>query len=101
MEPNIAPILISEESNDPYESLPTNCVKTHMLAGAAAGVMEHCIMYPLDSVKVSYLLLCRIVKHINHFSTFNKLQTSIYCLYSLDILLLLPDHFFSRLECKA
>lgn len=34
-----------------YESLPTNNVKSHMLAGAAAGVMEHCVMYPLDSVK--------------------------------------------------
>lgn len=39
-----------------YESLPTNNVATHMTAGAIAGVMEHCVMYPLDSVKVS--LLC-------------------------------------------
>jgi solute carrier family 25 iron transporter 28/37 len=36
-----------------YESLPTNNVVTHMTAGAIAGVMEHCVMYPLDSVKVS------------------------------------------------
>lgn len=36
---------------DDYESLPTNNVVTHMLAGAAAGIGEHCIMYPLDSVK--------------------------------------------------
>lgn len=35
-----------------YESLPTGNVLTHMSAGAIAGVMEHCIMYPLDSVKV-------------------------------------------------
>ncbi|CAH1374833.1 hypothetical protein MTP99_016184 [Tenebrio molitor] len=34
-----------------YESLPTNNVVTHMTAGAIAGVMEHCVMYPLDSVK--------------------------------------------------
>ncbi|KAH6947027.1 hypothetical protein HPB50_016729 [Hyalomma asiaticum] len=34
-----------------YECLPTTNVVTHMLAGAAAGVMEHCVMYPLDSVK--------------------------------------------------
>ncbi|KAI5715068.1 hypothetical protein M8J77_010032 [Diaphorina citri] len=34
-----------------YESLPTTNVQTHMVAGAAAGVMEHCVMYPLDSVK--------------------------------------------------
>lgn len=36
-----------------YESLPTNNVSTHMTAGAMAGVMEHCVMYPLDSVKVN------------------------------------------------
>uniref|UniRef100_A0A1B6E6V8 Mitoferrin n=1 Tax=Clastoptera arizonana TaxID=38151 RepID=A0A1B6E6V8_9HEMI len=34
-----------------YETLPTNNVSTHMMAGAIAGVMEHCVMYPLDSVK--------------------------------------------------
>lgn len=34
-----------------YESLPTQGSITHMTAGAIAGVMEHCIMYPLDSVK--------------------------------------------------
>lgn len=38
---------------DDYETLPTNNVLTHMTAGAIAGVMEHCVMYPLDSVKVS------------------------------------------------
>ncbi|XP_049778911.1 mitoferrin-1 [Schistocerca cancellata] len=36
---------------DDYETLPTNDVATHMTAGAVAGVMEHCVMYPLDSVK--------------------------------------------------
>lgn len=45
--------------SDEYESLPTNNVKTHMLAGAAAGVMEHCVMYPLDSVKVIYVIYHR------------------------------------------
>lgn len=40
-----------------YETLPTANVVTHMSAGAIAGVMEHCIMYPLDSVKVRYLHL--------------------------------------------
>lgn len=34
-----------------YETLPTQNPITHMTAGAIAGVMEHCIMYPLDSVK--------------------------------------------------
>lgn len=36
-----------------YETLPTSNVSTHMIAGAIAGIMEHCVMYPLDSVKVS------------------------------------------------
>lgn len=42
-------------SFDDYESLPTQNFVTHMTAGAIAGVMEHCIMYPLDSVKVVIL----------------------------------------------
>ncbi|XP_066999008.1 mitoferrin-1 [Anabrus simplex] len=36
---------------DEYETLPTKNVTVHMTAGAVAGVMEHCVMYPLDSVK--------------------------------------------------
>jgi len=38
-----------------YESLPTNKLSIHMLAGAAAGVAEHCIVYPVDCVKVIIL----------------------------------------------
>ncbi|XP_064573074.1 mitoferrin-2 isoform X2 [Zonotrichia leucophrys gambelii] len=35
-----------------YEALPQGAaVSTHMLAGAVAGVMEHCVMYPIDCVK--------------------------------------------------
>ncbi|XP_022257620.1 mitoferrin-1-like isoform X2 [Limulus polyphemus] len=35
-----------------YESLlPSSTVATHMVAGAAAGIMEHCLIYPIDSVK--------------------------------------------------
>lgn len=36
---------------DEYEALPTSSTATHMLAGSAAGIMEHCVMYPVDSVK--------------------------------------------------
>ncbi|XP_008549634.1 mitoferrin-1 [Microplitis demolitor] len=36
---------------DEYESLPTTSVGVNMTAGASAGIMEHCIMYPVDSVK--------------------------------------------------
>jgi hypothetical protein len=38
---------------DDYESLPPYAsTRDHMLAGAAAGIMEHCIIYPVDVVKV-------------------------------------------------
>ena len=41
---------------DEYESLPPNASTTdHMIAGAAAGIMEHCIIYPVDVVKVGLL----------------------------------------------
>ena len=35
-----------------YESLPTDRLSAHLLAGGAAGIMEHCVMYPVDCVKV-------------------------------------------------
>lgn len=36
-----------------YEGLPQDvATSTHMLAGAVAGIMEHCVMYPIDCVKV-------------------------------------------------
>ena len=39
---------------DDYESLPQNSsTSVHLSAGAIAGIMEHCIVYPIDSVKVS------------------------------------------------
>lgn len=35
-----------------YETLPEGAsVQVHMLAGSMAGVMEHCIMFPVDCVK--------------------------------------------------
>ncbi|XP_078499675.1 mitoferrin-2 isoform X1 [Lissotriton helveticus] len=46
-----------QEQDDPeegleYEALPEgSTVTTHMLAGAVAGIMEHCLMYPVDCVK--------------------------------------------------
>lgn len=36
---------------DDYEHLPTPSAATNMMAGAAAGVLEHCVMYPMDSIK--------------------------------------------------
>lgn len=46
-----------------YESLPTEKLSTHLCAGAAAGMMEHCFMYPVDCVKVC-TELCRY--NLNH-----------------------------------
>lgn len=37
---------------DDYESLPDDVgIGTHMMAGAIAGVLEHCLVYPVDSLK--------------------------------------------------
>ena len=44
------PTLNMEEVD--YESLPTDKLLPHLLAGGAAGIMEHCTMYPVDCVKV-------------------------------------------------
>lgn len=42
-----------DEEENPYETLGiSTTMTTHMLAGAAAGVMEHSVMYPIDCVKV-------------------------------------------------
>ncbi|CDW54539.1 Mito carr domain containing protein [Trichuris trichiura] len=43
---------------DQYEHLPTHKVHVHLLAGAAAGTMEHCLFFPLDSVKTRVQSLC-------------------------------------------
>ncbi|XP_054635995.1 mitoferrin-2-like [Dunckerocampus dactyliophorus] len=42
----------STEAEVDYEGLPQGATTgTHMLAGAVAGIMEHCLMYPIDCVK--------------------------------------------------
>lgn len=35
-----------------YETLPTHSLYVHLGAGAAAGILEHTVMFPIDSVKV-------------------------------------------------
>lgn len=42
---------------DDYESLPTTSVSVNMTAGAIAGILEHIVMYPMDSVKVCFVFL--------------------------------------------
>ncbi|XP_065152115.1 mitoferrin-2 isoform X2 [Paramisgurnus dabryanus] len=42
----------SDLSEPEYEGLPQGAsTSTHMLAGAVAGIMEHCVMFPIDCVK--------------------------------------------------
>lgn len=41
---------------DDYEQLPTPSTTTNMIAGGAAGILEHCVMYPMDSIKVRSFL---------------------------------------------
>lgn len=49
----------SAEPEIDYEGLPQGvATSTHMLAGAVAGVMEHCLMYPIDCVKVTNTMPC-------------------------------------------
>lgn len=65
MELNLEPVVVTLEmsqiqskDDEPfdgvgdYESLPPHVsVATHMTAGAVAGILEHTVMYPVDSVK--------------------------------------------------
>ena len=42
-------------SSEDYESLPESMHPAiHMAAGALAGIVEHCVMFPFDSVKVKH-----------------------------------------------
>lgn len=47
------PDAVADVGEIDYESLPTNNLWQHLLAGAMAGMMEHCCMYPADCVKVT------------------------------------------------
>lgn len=55
---------------DDYETLPTTSVSTNMTAGAIAGVLEHCVMYPLDSVKTRMQSLSPVSAGFNISATF-------------------------------
>ena len=46
-------ILVKMADPDDYESLGSNVpLRITVAAGALAGIAEHCVMYPIDSVKV-------------------------------------------------
>ncbi|XP_010887334.1 mitoferrin-2 [Esox lucius] len=46
------PLEVADTSEPDYEGLPQGAsTSTHMFAGAVAGIMEHCLMFPIDCVK--------------------------------------------------
>ena len=53
-----------EESE--YETLHTENLGVHMLAGAFAGIMEHCVMYPVDFVKVYFIVSLIKIKRFHN-----------------------------------
>jgi hypothetical protein len=40
-----------------YEGLENGSIGINMLAGAMAGISEHAVMYPVDSIKVSNTII--------------------------------------------
>ncbi|XP_053946226.1 mitoferrin [Anastrepha ludens] len=58
---------------DDYESLPTTNVGINMTAGAIAGVLEHCVMYPLDSVKTRMQSLSPVTSNYDISTTFKNM----------------------------
>ncbi|KAL7731156.1 hypothetical protein ACLKA6_014350 [Drosophila palustris] len=60
---------------DDYESLPTTSVGINMTAGALAGILEHIVMYPLDSVKTRMQSLNPTNSHLNIMGTFKNMIT--------------------------
>ena len=54
-----------EEDFD-YEALPaTSSVAVHLLAGSLAGITEHTVVYPFDSIKVRMCVLVCTLDGLN------------------------------------
>ncbi|KAJ2773741.1 Fe(2+) transporter [Coemansia nantahalensis] len=54
----MAPEVAHEAAEFDYEELPeTSTLAMHLVAGAAAGIMEHSVMYPVDIVKTRMQVL--------------------------------------------
>ncbi|XP_013103437.1 mitoferrin [Stomoxys calcitrans] len=58
---------------DDYESLPTTSLGINMTAGAIAGVLEHIVMYPMDSVKTRMQSLSPATSKLNITATFQNM----------------------------
>ena len=72
---------------DEYESLPTHSIPVHLAAGALAGAVEHCVMFPFDSVKTRMQSLCPCPEM--------KCPTPVHSLY--NIVKRLAFYFFTLL----
>lgn len=60
---------------DDYEQLPSTSIVTNMTAGAIAGVLEHCVMYPLDSVKTRMQSLSPMHSGFSVYQTLSNMVT--------------------------
>jgi solute carrier family 25 iron transporter 28/37 len=70
-----------EEEEYDYESLGGNTSMTqNALAGAMAGIAEHCAMYPVDSIKVSLVALQTTSSMLEHvfISSRYRLECKLY-----------------------
>lgn len=62
---------------DPYESLPSGGnTFIYMGAGAAAGILEHCIMYPIDVVRTRMQSIRPLIAHQSFHQTVAQLIKS-------------------------
>lgn len=74
--------------HDDYERLPSTGVAINMTAGASAGILEHCIMYPMDSVKV--FLTAHVTNRTHTYTHLSVGDTVIHTL--VHLLLAYPTH---------
>jgi solute carrier family 25 iron transporter 28/37 len=58
---------------DDYEKLPTDNIGEHMLAGAMAGISEHLVFFPIDTVKTRMQSLSPAHSGETVFSTLTKM----------------------------
>ena len=52
-----------EGLDEDYESIPGTSLAINMIAGAMAGMTEHSVMYPFDSIKVNHHLISFLNSH--------------------------------------
>ena len=73
---------------DDYEALPNSKLSIILFAGACAGIMEHVVMYPVDTIKVSLSSsknLLRLNNKLNNLVSENGSEEKIeFLVYVLD-----------------